>query len=96
MGRPVVRCPPGQHLWFPTVGQAIATPAGSSCGLRELGTKLGTKLGLQVRAGVEWPGSEKGSQDKSGLSGPSLRLACSVVARPGAGQEAGALLPASL
>lgn len=48
MGRPVVRCPPGQHLWFPTVGQAIATPAGSSCGLRE----LGTKLGLQVRAGA--------------------------------------------
>ena len=44
----MVRCPPGQHLWFPTIGQAIATPAGSSCGLRE----LGTKLGLQVRAGA--------------------------------------------
>ena len=40
MGRPVVCCPPGQHLWVATVSQAIATLAGTSCGLRELGTKL--------------------------------------------------------
>lgn len=46
--------------------------------------------------GIEWPGSEEGSQGKSVLLGPSLRLACSVLSRPGSGQEAGALLLSSL
>lgn len=52
MGRPVVCCPPGQHLWVATVGQAIATLAGTSCGLRELGTKLALCRALEVRAGA--------------------------------------------